>query len=153
MKRLDLLATLVVVSMVFVALFFSLSSPRREAPAPAPVAAAQVESPPRPLSLAKTLLQTTIDGDFTGFKNECKKEGDAQMKLVVTQPSAQDMFLKASASIGPLCQKGYELEYLTAMNQQGSEVYLWKLIPKVGQSQFLVRLTLNGGKIVGFFFQ
>jgi len=152
MKRLDLLATLVVVSMVFVALFFSLSSPRPEAPAPAPVVA-QVESPPRPLSLAKTLLRTTIDGDFTGFKNECKKEGDAQMKLVVTQPSAKDMFLKASASIGPLCKKGYELEYLTAMNQQGSEVYLWKLIPKLGQSQFLVRLTLNGGKIAGFFFQ
>ena len=152
MKRLDLLATLVVVSMVFVALFFSLSSPRPEVPAPAPVAA-HVESPPRPLSLAKTLLQTTIDGDFTGFKNGCKKEGDAQMKLVVTQPSAKDMFLKASASIGPLCKKGYELEYLTAMNQQGSEVYLWKLIPKLGQSQFLVRLTLNGGKIAGFFFQ
>jgi hypothetical protein len=152
MKRLDLLATLVVVAMVFVALVFSLSSPRPKVPAPASVVA-QVESPPRPLSLAKTLLKTTIDGDFTGFKNECKKEGDAQMKLVVTQPSAKDMFLKASASIGPLCQNGYELEYLTAMNQQGSEVYLWKLIPKLGQSQFLVRLTLNGGKIAGFFFQ
>ena len=152
MKRFDFFATLVVVAMVFVALFFSMSSPRREAPAPEPVVV-HLESPPRPLSLAKTLLQTTIDGDFTGFKNECKKEGDAQMKLVVTQPSANDMFLKATESIGPLCKKGYELEYLTTMNQQGSEVYLWKLIPKLGQSQFLVRLTLNGGKIAGFFFQ
>jgi hypothetical protein len=45
------------------------------------------------------------------------------------------------------------LEYLTAMNQQGSEVFLWKLVPQLGQTQFLVRLTLTGGKVSGFFFQ
>jgi len=153
-KLFDILASLVVVALVFVALVLHVMAPRVAAPAAQPAAApVSREAPARPLSLCKTFLKATMDGDFMAFKNECIKEGDGQMKLFSAQPRTKEMFRRASATVGPVCKKGYELEYLTSMNQQGSEVFLWKLVPQLGQTQFLVRLTLTGGKVSGFFFQ
>ena len=149
-KLFDILASLVVVALVFVALVLHLMAPRVAAPA---AETSSREVPARPLSLCKTFLKATIEGDFMAFKNECIKEGDGQMKLFSAQPGTKEMFRRASETVGPSCKKGYELEYLTSMNQQSSEVFLWKLVPQNGQTQFLVRLTLNGGKVSGFFFQ
>jgi hypothetical protein len=157
MKFFDVVATLVVVALFFVALLLSVLSPKADPPV-APVSArpepvSVSEEPARPLSLCKTFLQAAIEGNFAAFKNACSKEGDGQMKLFSAQAGTKEMFRRAAETIGPACRQGYELEYLTAMNQQGSEVFLWKLVPQLGQTQFLVRLTLKGGKVSGFFFQ
>lgn len=153
MKRLDVFATLAVAAMVFVALLLHMVAPKNASSPESRALPPPAESPARPLSLCKTFLKATIDGDFMAFKNECIKEGDGQMKLFSAQPGTKEMFRRASETVGPSCKKGYELEYLTSMKQQSSEVFLWKLVPQQGQTQFLVRLTLTGGKVSGFFFQ
>ncbi|MFM8658293.1 MAG: hypothetical protein ACKOD5_14355 [Chthoniobacterales bacterium] len=153
MKRFDILAIFVVVAMVFVALLLHILAPKSTAATGALAKVPESAAPTRPLSLCTTFLKATIAGDFAAFKNACLKEGDGQMKLFSAQPGTKEMFRRAAETIAPACGKGYELEYLTSMNQQGSEVFLWKLVPRLGQSQFLVRLTLKDGKVSGFFFQ
>ena len=153
MKLFDVLASAAVVAMVFVALLFHMLSPKHPAP---PTLAEQLSAPAvpaRPLSLCKTLLQAAIDGDYKGFRSECFREGDTEMKLALARAGSREAFQRASETIAPLCREGYELRFLTNMQQQGSDVYLWKLIPAVGRDQFLVRLTMKNGKISGFFFQ
>ena len=155
MKRVDLLAIAVVVAMVFVALLVQMLSPK-QSPRPEIASTEQStvpEAPARPLSLCKTLLQSAIDGDYKGFRSECFKEGDSDMKLALAQAGAKEAFQRASETIAPLCREGYELQFLGSMTQEGSDIYLWKLIPAAGQNQFLVRLALKDGKISGFFFQ
>ena len=154
-KRLDVLAVAAVVAMVFVALLFHMISPKQVAQPKLPAVAqpSASDAPGRPLSLCKTLLQTTIDGNFGAFRSECFKEGDSDMKLALARAESKEAFLRASETVAPLCRGGYELQFLTSMTQAGSEVYLWKLIPSAGQNQFLVRLALKNGKISGFFFQ
>jgi len=152
MKRFDILAIFVVVAMVFVALLLHILAPKSAAATSVLAKAPKAEAPARPLSLCKTFVQAAVDGKFAAFKNACFKEGDGQMKLFAAQPATKEMFRRAADSISA-CRQGYELEYLTSMNQQGSEVYLWKLVPRAGQNQFLVRLTLKDGKVSGFFFQ
>ena len=153
MKLLDAVATLVVVALVFTALMLRVLGPKDASSPTAPGAVRLVEAPARPLSLCNTFLKATIAGDFAAFKNESLKEGNGQMKLFSAQPGTKEMFRRASETIAPVCRQGYELEYLTSMSQQGSEVFLWKLVPRVGHTQFLVRLTLTDGKVAGFFFQ
>lgn len=153
MKFFDVVATLVVVALVFVGLVLHLVAPKLVRTSAAAGAVPPSVAPARPLSLCNTFLKATISGDFAAFKNECIKEGDGQMKLFSAQPGTKEMFRRASETISPACRQGYELDYLTTMNQQGSEVFLWKLVPRAGQNQFLVRLTLTGGKVSGFFFQ
>lgn len=159
MKFFDVVATLVVVALFFVALLLSVLSPKADPPVaavpmqPEPVLVSVSEEPARPLSLCKTFLQAAIEGNFAAFKSACFKEGDGQMKLFAAQPATKEMFRRAAETISPVCRQGYELEYLTAMNQLGSEVFLWKFVPRAGQNQFLIRLTLKEGKVSGFFFQ
>lgn len=153
MKPFDIVATMVLILLFFVALVLHVLAPKPLLPPALHRTAAAAESPARALSLCKTLLQATINGDFNAFKNECFKEGDAQMKLFAAQPATGEMFRRAAETIGPACKSGCDMEYLASINQQGNEVYLWKLVPRSGKNQFLVRLTLNGGKVSGFFFQ
>jgi hypothetical protein len=153
MKRLDVLAFAVVIAMVFVALLVHMLSPGKSAlPELSRLSSSPVEQG-RELSLCKTLLQTTIDGDFGSFRSECFKEGDSDLKLALARPESKEAFQRASETLSPLCRDGYELQFLTEMTQSGSEVHLWKLVPATGQNQFLVRLALKNGKISGFFFQ
>ena len=153
MKLFDALASLVVVAMFFVALLVHMVSPKQSAQPKRPEQSAAALVPARPLSLCKTLLQAAVDGDYNGFRSECFKEGDSDMKLALARAGSKEAFLGASTTIAPLCRGGYELQFLAEMNQQGSDIYLWKLIPAAGQNQFLVRLSLKNGKISGFFFQ
>ena len=153
MKRVDLLAIAAVVAMVFVALLVHMLSPKQSVQVVTAGETSKAEVPARPLSLCKTLLQAAIDGDYKGFRSECFKEGDSDMKLALAQAGAKEAFQRASETIAPLCREGYELQFLGSMTQEGSDIYLWKLIPAAGQNQFLVRLALKDGKISGFFFQ
>jgi hypothetical protein len=160
MKLFDAVATLVIVALFFVALLLNVIGSKVERSAPGLTKPSTVpppnalESPPRPLSLCKTFLQAAVDGNFPAFKNACFKEGDSQMKLFAAQPATKETFRRASAAVAPACRQGYSLEYLGSMRQQGSDVFLWKLVPSAEDNQFLVRLTLTkDGKVSGFFFQ
>jgi hypothetical protein len=47
-------------------------------------------------------------------------------------------------------RKGYRLEYLGQLRQQGTYVYLWKITIVGGQDETLLRLVMKDGKAYGF---
>jgi hypothetical protein len=47
-------------------------------------------------------------------------------------------------------RKGYRLEYLGQLRQQGTYVYLWKITIVGGQDETLLRLVIKDGKAYGF---
>jgi len=47
-------------------------------------------------------------------------------------------------------RKGYRLEYLGQLRQQGTYVYLWKITIVGGQDETLLRLVTKDGKAYGF---
>jgi hypothetical protein len=54
--------------------------------------------------------------------------------------------------IGERMAEGFELTYLTALNQGGHEIHLWKLTCKEGDDT-VVRIAMKDGKVGGFFLQ
>ncbi len=127
---------------------------------PAPVAVADSEPAPKPKApstgasaMCRTLLDASVAGDFDAFRRECEAKGDSNMRMVATDPSTGETFKRASAAIAASCRDGYDLEFLGSLTQRGHDIYLWKLAPKTGGDQFVVRLTLKNKRLAGFFFQ
>jgi hypothetical protein len=54
--------------------------------------------------------------------------------------------------IGERMAEGFELTYLTALQQGGHEIHLWKLACKEGDDT-VVRIAMKDGKVAGFFLQ
>jgi hypothetical protein len=65
----------------------------------------------------------------------------------------KEEFKRVSTQLSPRLKKGYELQYLGSLKQQGFEVFLWKIIYKDTSSDMLARLVLQGDKVAGFWFE
>ncbi len=118
------------------------------APTPSPKAASTEAD-----AMCRTLLDASVAGDFAVFKRVCEEKGDANMRMVASDPSTEETFRRASAVIAPPCKGGYELVPLGSLLQRGHTVHLWRLKPSSGDDEFLVRLTLKNKRLAGFFFQ
>lgn len=129
-------------------------SPASPAPDVAPIALLKNELPEADVvALCRVLLNASIAGNFEAFQHVMTMRGDARMRRVITEPSTAETFRQASAVIGPPCRDGYALDALGSLVQTGHKVYLWRLRPNAGSDEFLVRLTLRGDRLAGFFFQ
>ena len=103
------------------------------------------EAPKVADSVVKVLLTATESGNYSDFQ----QPGDVAFQAGITK----EMFSKVSQQLAPVLKGGYELSFLTTLNQQGFDVYLWKITPKTGKDQFVVKLALKDGKAVGFWIQ
>lgn len=65
----------------------------------------------------------------------------------------KETFMKVSAQLSPRLKKGYKLQYLGSLKQQGVEVLLWKITYKDGGDDMLARLVIQEDKVAGFWFQ
>ena len=65
----------------------------------------------------------------------------------------KETFTQVSTQLSPRLKKGYKLEYLGTLKQQGVEVFLWKIIYTDGGDDMLARLVIQEGKAAGFWFQ
>jgi len=65
----------------------------------------------------------------------------------------KETFMKVSAQLSPRLEKGYQLQYLGSLKQQGVEVFLWKITYKDGGDDLLARLVIQEDKVSGFWFQ
>lgn len=119
----------------------AVSTPKKQTPAPEITA------------LGRSLLDASVAGNFEAFKRVVASHGDAHMRRVMSEPSTAETFRRASAVIGPPCRDGYALDSLGSLVQTGHKVHLWRLRPKAGEDEFLVRLTMRGDRLAGFFFQ
>ncbi|AFY42994.1 hypothetical protein [Nostoc sp. PCC 7107] len=78
--------------------------------------------------------------------NKFISQGNAAFKEGITQQS----FTQVSEQLAPRLKKGYSAVFVTKLNQQGYQVYLWKLTFKDGSDDILARLSLKAGKVGGF---
>ncbi|MBD2611438.1 MAG: hypothetical protein RMY62_024285 [Nostoc sp. ZfuVER08] len=78
--------------------------------------------------------------------NQFISQGNAAFKEAVTKQT----FTQVSGQLAPRLKKGYSLVFLGNLNQQGYQVYLWKLTFKDSGDDILARLSLKDGKIGGF---
>ena len=65
----------------------------------------------------------------------------------------KETFTQVSTQLSPRLKKGYKLEYLGTLKQQGVEVFLWKITYTDGGDDMLSRLVMQEGKVAGFWFQ
>ena len=65
----------------------------------------------------------------------------------------RETFTQVSTQLSPRLKKGYTLQYLGSLKQQGVEVHLWKIIYQDGGDEMLARLVIQENKVAGFWFQ
>jgi len=65
----------------------------------------------------------------------------------------KETFTQVSTQLSPQLKKGYKLQYLGSLKQQGVEVFLWKITYQDGSDDMLARLVIQEDKVAGFWFQ
>ncbi len=65
----------------------------------------------------------------------------------------RETFTQVSTQLSPRLNKGYNLQYLGSLKQQGVEVFLWKITFQDGGDDMLARLVIQQDKVAGFWFQ
>jgi hypothetical protein len=65
----------------------------------------------------------------------------------------REAFTQVSTQLSPRLKKGYTLQYLGSLKQQGAEIFLWKVIYRDGGDDLLARLVIQEDKVAGFWFQ
>ncbi|MFH0954000.1 MAG: hypothetical protein V1873_06690 [Verrucomicrobiota bacterium] len=109
-------------------------------------AAAQApERDTSPEGIMKRLLTALEVNNYTGFVSE----GDAEFEAGFTRYMVETMGLQ----LGRRMKKGYDLQLLGELKQQGCMVYLWKMTYKDGLDDALIKLVLRGGKVAAFWIQ
>lgn len=109
-------------------------------------AAAQApERDTSPEGIMKRLLTALEANNYTGFVSE----GDAEFEAGLTKYMVETM----SVQLGARMKKGYDLNLLGELKQQGCMVYLWKMTYKDGLDDALIKLVLRRGKVAGFWIQ
>ncbi|MCC5638488.1 hypothetical protein LC593_22155 [Nostoc sp. CHAB 5844] len=108
-----------------------------------PVKLTQANQPEQ--SVQKTfasLINAIEQNNYTKFISQ----GNAAFKEGITKQT----FTHVSEQLVPRLKKGYSSVFLGKLNQQGYQVYLWKLTFKDGSDDVLARLSLKDGKVAGF---
>jgi len=65
----------------------------------------------------------------------------------------KETFTEVSTQLSPRLKKGYKLQYLGSLMQQGVEVFLWKITYQDGGDDMLARLVIQENKVAGFWLQ
>ena len=89
-----------------------------------------------------SLINAVEQNNYTQFISQ----GNAAFKEGITKQA----FTQVSEQLAPQLKKGYSAVFLGNLNQQGYQVYLWKLTFKDGRDDVLAKLSLKDGKIGGF---
>lgn len=89
-----------------------------------------------------SLINAVEQNNYTQFISQ----GNAAFKEGITRQT----FTQVSGQLAPRIKKGYSAVFLGNLNQQGYQVYLWKLTFKDGSDDVLAKLSLKDGKIGGF---
>jgi len=96
-------------------------------------------------STVQKMLTAISANDYCTFV----AEGDSTFKAALTK----EKFEGVSVQVAPRMAKGYDCSYLETLNQQGCEVYVWKVAYKDGGDDMLVKIVVKDGKIAGFWLE
>ena len=122
-------------AMLFVACLFACAHAVVEAPAE-----------PEAETILNKLLSAVQNDNYPEFIADSTPEVKARL--------TKEMLAKVSEQLAPRMNKGYSKTYLGELNQQGYQVYLWKLTFTEGGDDILAKLVLGQDhKVAGFWFQ
>jgi hypothetical protein len=71
----------------------------------------------------------------------------------MSQAITSQVLASVSTNLAPHLANGYALVYLGNLKQSGDAVQIWKVTFKDGRDDALVKMSLNDGKLDGFFIQ
>jgi hypothetical protein len=92
-----------------------------------------------------TLLAAIATNDY----NALVANAAPALKTRITK----ETFTQVSTQLSPRLKRGYKLQYLGSLKQQGVEVFLWKITYPDGGDEVLARLVIQENKVAGFWFQ
>ena len=111
-----------------------------------PTAFAQVPQPAEAPQPAERTMKSMISAIRANFLPDFVAPGDEAFQAGMTR----EMLSSINQSLASRLTQGYTTTFLTRLNQQGFEVYVWKLEFKDGNDDVLVFMALKDGKVGGF---
>jgi len=102
-------------------------------------------SPPRDQANLDRLIQAIEVNNRDAFL----KDATSAMSQAITS----QVLASVSTDLAPHLANGYALVYLGNLKQSGDAVQIWKVTFKDGRDDALVKMSLNDGKLDGFFIQ
>lgn len=108
-----------------------------------PLFAAQ--PPEQARQMLESLLAATQSGNYERFM----APANATFRAAIPK----EQFRAVSEQLAPRLKNGYEATYLGTLDQRGYDVHLWKLQFSDGDDDHLVKLSIEDGKVGGFWIQ
>jgi len=106
----------------------------------------RADEPPESVRiLLNNLLTAVVAGDHAKFI----ADGSDDFKAKLTE----NMLRSVTSQLAPRMNQGYDSMYFGELNQQGCQVYLWKLVYNDHRDDTLAKLVLKDGKVAGFWLQ
>jgi hypothetical protein len=102
-------------------------------------------APPGTEAILVRMIEAAKVQSYDGFL----ADADAHLKSQLTRQQFENI---SGRYVVPL-RKGYRLEYLGQLRQQGNIVVLWKIAIVGSQDETLLKLLLKDGKVDGFLIQ
>lgn len=111
-----------------------------------PTAFAQVSQPAEAPQPAERTMKSMISAIRANSLPDFVAPGDEAFQAGMTR----EMLSSINQSLASRLTQGTTTTFLTRLNQQGFEVYVWKLEFKDGNDDVLVFMALKDGKVGGF---
>jgi hypothetical protein len=99
-----------------------------------------------PLQRQDIAVTQMLDAIQSKSYDEFVARGDEKFKAGFTPK----LFEELARQLGPRLKQGYQMSFLTTLNQQGHMVSLWKLSFKDAKDDILLMLFVKNGSIIGF---
>ncbi len=93
-------------------------------------------------AVVQQLLEAMAKNDYQAFI----AQGTADFAAI-----EQAQFAQVADSLSPRLQKGYSVEYLGNLRQQGLDISVWKVSFQDGGDDLLATLNVQEGRVGGFF--
>lgn len=104
--------------------------------------AALAQAPQAVETTMKSMVSAILANSVTDFVSS----GDQAFQAGMTK----EMLSSINQSLASRLNQGYTTTFLTALRQQGFDVYVWKLVFKDGNDDVLVFMALKDKKVGGF---
>jgi hypothetical protein len=106
----------------------------------------QTEQPEQPEQSVKAVFTNLLGAIATNDYKKFVAEGNSGFQEAITK----EMFEPVSKELSSRLNDGHTVVFLGELQQQGYQVYVWKVTFKDGGDDFLARLSLQDGKVGGF---
>jgi len=95
---------------------------------------------------ANKLMRTQVDAVVAKDHAAFIKHGNRAFKEMMDAWTFDSIVMQRQAKLA----KGYKLEHLGVITRLGMQEHVWRVLPNDYKYQFLGRLSLADGKVVGF---